>query len=61
MASSIIPIPVTGGLEQNGPTRTAPGWNPIQREVGSVNITAFDLAQRFVGVRELPGDKDNHS
>ena len=24
-----------------------------------MNITAFDLAQRFVGVRELPGDKDN--
>lgn len=24
-----------------------------------MTVTAFDLAQRFVGVRELPGDKDN--
>ena len=24
-----------------------------------MNVTAFDIAQRFVGVKELPGDKDN--
>ena len=24
-----------------------------------MNITAFDLAQRFVGVKEVPGTKDN--
>lgn len=25
-----------------------------------IAITAFDLAQRFVGVRELPGSRDSH-
>jgi uncharacterized protein (TIGR02594 family) len=24
-----------------------------------MNVTAFDIAQRFVGVRELPGNEDN--